>query len=76
MFWDKKKENQQDLNVQGILLRGFELGFKCAWDFAMPYMQDAKKELEEKLYQKAMTKALDDLEPTIKRIESLGHKIR
>jgi hypothetical protein len=75
MFWQKKEE-KMDLNVQGIWLRGFEQGFRLAWDYVLPYMQDSKKNLEEKLYQKAMEKALSDLEPTFKRLESLGHKIR
>ena len=81
MFWKKKEEYQKEeagkkVNFDELWIRGFEHGFRSAWTWMTPYMQEAKEEVRKTAYNLAMEQALRDLEPTMKRIEELGYKIR
>ena len=75
MFFKKKVvEIKKEFDEKEAFLRGFECGFSKAWEWQKPYMQLAADKLKESLYQEAMNKALDDLEPTIqRRIKAIGH---
>lgn len=80
-FWKKEKPAEvplktSDFDPKLLWLRGFEEGFRCAWNWMAPYMQEAKEEVRKKCYEKAMEKALQDLEPTVKRLEEIGYQIR
>ena len=72
MFWKKK---EKEMNASEIAyLKGIDTGFKMAWEYMVPYMQESKEKVRDKLYQEAMVKALSDLEPTIKkRLEASGN---
>ena len=83
ILWGRKKEKKVEnhvekssTDIQEVWLKGFETGFRCAWDWMVPYMQEARDEVKKKAYEQAMDKALQDLEPTVRRMESLGYQIR